>query len=190
MIDFLSQPWPWWVGGPLLGLTVPLLMILTGKQLGIALCFKPPLSILFGKYIPFFNYPWRNDLWRLFFVLGIAIGGFIGIVVLPQSSGPAISASTVADLQALGIHDFSSLLPSELFGAMASHSLPVISLLIGGGFLIGFGSRYANGCTSGHAIMGLSYFQLASLIAAVGFFIGGILMTYLILPLLLGGMLK
>jgi uncharacterized membrane protein YedE/YeeE len=53
-----------------------------------------------------------------------------------------------------------------------------------GGFLVGFGTRYAGGCTSGHAISGLSNLQFASLIATIGFFAGGLIATHLLYPLL------
>lgn len=54
-----------------------------------------------------------------------------------------------------------------------------------GGFLVGFGTAYAGGCTSGHAIAGLADRQAASLLAVCGFFAGGLTCTYLVLPLVL-----
>jgi len=63
-------------------------------------------------------------------------------------------------------------------------SLKGFLVLAFGGLMVGFGSRYAGGCTSGHAISGLSDLQIQSLIAVAGFFIGGLLMTYFVLPLI------
>ena len=48
-------------------------------------------------------------------------------------------------------------------------------LLIGGGALVGFGTRLSSGCTSGHGISGISRFSLRSIIATITFMIVGIL---------------
>jgi uncharacterized membrane protein YedE/YeeE len=53
-------------------------------------------------------------------------------------------------------------------------------LLLVGGVLIGFGTRYAGGCTSGH-VSGLSNLQIPSLKAVIGFF-GGLIMSYFYSP--------
>ena len=75
-------------------------------------------------------------------------------------------------------------LPTEIF-SMENVSQPKnILILLIGGLLVGFGARYAGGCTSGHAISGLSNLQLPSLTAVVGFFIGGLVMIHLIYPLI------
>ncbi len=190
MLEILSSFWPWYIGGPLLGLTVPALILLTGHQLGISLCFKPPLAIMFGKKIPFFNYLWQTDVWRMVFVFGIAVGGFLALHVFAASAPPDINPATVSALKELGITDFSSILPADLFGIHMASNPAVVAFLVIGGFLVGFGARYANGCTSGHAIMGISYFQIASVIAAASFFAGGLFMTHVIYPYIMESVLK
>jgi len=97
----------------------------------------------------------------------------------------ALSPATISDLETLGFSNIGeALLPPELFATENLGSLKNLGLLIIAGFLVGFGTRYAGGCTSGHAITGLSNLQIPSLIAVIGFFIGGLLMTHFILPLL------
>ena len=98
-----------------------------------------------------------------------------------------ISPETQADLVALGLVDLGGLAPAEVFSWSALTSLPGIVMILVGGFLVGFGTRYANGCTSGHAISGLASFRMASFVAVIGFFIGGLLTTHVLLPALLGG---
>jgi uncharacterized membrane protein YedE/YeeE len=78
-----------------------------------------------------------------------------------------------------------SYLPEELFSIQALMQPKVLLILSIGGFLVGFGARYAGGCTSGHAISGLSNLQLVSLYAVIGFFIGGLFMNHLLLPYIL-----
>jgi len=58
-------------------------------------------------------------------------------------------------------------------------------LIVAGGFLVGFGTRYAGGCTSGHSIMGISNLQLPSLIATCCFMIGGFIVANIFIPLIL-----
>ncbi len=188
-MEYLLAPWPWWVGGPLLGLSVPLMMYLAGKQPGLAMVFKTTCSIVSTK-LPFFNYDWKSDLWRFYFVGGIAIGGFIGGYLLGNPDPVNLNPATIADLQSLGVKDFTTIIPEDLFSLSFAFSPKGFILLLIGGFLIGFGSRYADGCTSGHAIMGLAHFQLPSLIAVIGFFAGGLFMTHVLLAPLLGWFLK
>ncbi len=134
----------------------------------------------------YLNYNWRQKgLWNLLFALGIIIGGFIAGTVLANPDPIALSAATISDLEALGISDFNGLLPAELFNWQSLGSFAGIIMIALGGFLVGFGARYAGGCTSGHAISGLSNFQKASLYATVAFFIGGLIVTHFIYPILL-----
>ncbi len=179
----------------MIGVLALALLIFTGKQFGISLSLKAmcamPLKGIF-KNNSFFNYEWRNDLWRVIFVLGIALGGFIGNVLLKNPEGPKLSEKTVTYMSSQGIQDFSTIVPADLFALSHAGSVKILLFLFVGGFLVAFGSRYANGCTSGHAIMGISYFQFASIMAAMGFFIGGLFMVHVIYPnflydFLLGG---
>lgn len=187
MIEFLSQPWPWYVSGPLIGLMVPLLLLLTGKNFGISSSLKHVCAATIPGRAAYFQYDWKKEgLWNLVFALGVLIGGFIaGTLLANPDPFIAISEATRADLAALGIEDFRGLVPSDLFSWSSLLTPSSLIALILGGFLLGFGARYAGGCTSGHAIMGLATFQKPSLIAVLGFFIGGLFVTYLILPLLL-----
>ena len=134
----------------------------------------------------FFKIDWQDQKWNLMFIAGTILGGFISAQWLTPDPTVAISANTIADLQAIGIaNPGAGYVPEEIFGADAIWSLRSLVFLIGGGFLVGFGTRYANGCTSGHAISGLSNLQYWSLIAVIGFFIGGLLMTHVLLPYLI-----
>lgn len=137
--------------------------------------------------LEFLDYDWkRAGVWNLTFVVGVALGGWLTVTYLNGPTGLiGISAATVADLRALGITDFTGLVPRDLISFSALGTLPGIVAVVVGGFLVGFGARYAGGCTSGHAISGLAALEAASLIAVVGFFIGGLFVTHVLLPLIL-----
>lgn len=185
-MDVIHEPWPWYIAGPLIGLMVPLLMLIGGKPFGISANLRHLCAATVPSGIPFFQYDWRREGgWNLLFALGILLGGFIAAsFLLPSGYSVAISDATQRDLRALGIHDLSGLVPPELIGWEALATRRGWLTLVGGGLLVGFGSRWAGGCTSGHAISGLATFQLASLIAVLGFFVGGLLMTHVLLPVL------
>ena len=111
---------------------------------------------------------------------GTIIGGFIGANLLSDSTAVAISEQTVEILNSYGVQDAGkAYLPDFLFGNNSFFEPKSLLLLTIGGFLVGFGARYAGGCTSGHAISGLSNLQLPSLLAVIGFFIGGLIMIHL-----------
>ncbi len=185
MTALLHHPWPWYVAGPLIGLFVPACLLLGNKQLGISSNLRHVCAALLPADVAFFKYDWKKTgLWNLLFLAGILAGGFIGGRLL-AGPGVAISTRTHAALAALGIHDFSGLVPRELFGWSSLLSLKGFVLVVIGGFLVGFGTAYAGGCTSGHAISGLADLQRPSLVAVIGFFAGGLIATYLILPHLL-----
>ncbi|MCA0428744.1 MAG: YeeE/YedE family protein [Bacteroidetes bacterium] len=184
MIELLKEPWPWYVSGPIIGISVPVLLLIGNKMLGISSSLRHVCSAVAPFNIQFLKYNWKAEIWNLFFVGGILIGGFIGGVLLNNGEPVAISESTVKDIKAMGIQSFEGLVPSDLFSWKNILSLKGFLVMVVGGFLIGFGSRYAGGCTSGHAIMGLSSLQLASLVAVIFFFIGGLLMTHFIAPII------
>ena len=167
---------------------VPLLLIFAGKPLGISSSLRHSCAAVLPTSLEYFKYDWKRvGLWNLVFATGMILGGFVGAYLLTApSSTIAISAQTVADLQQLGVTDFDGLVPDDFFGWSALTTLPGFLMIVVGGFLTGFGARYAGGCTSGHAIMGISNFQLPSVVAVVGFFIGGLVVTHLLLPLFLG----
>lgn len=192
MTELLAPPWPWYVAGPLIGLVVPLLLLLGGKVFGISANLRHMCAALpapEGAKPSFLRYDWKKaGLWNLTFVVGIALGAFLAVTLVGMpDAGQHVSEATRADLRALGVQDFSGLVPADFFtwGGLLS---PVgLVLIVVGGFLVGFGARWAGGCTSGHAISGLADLQLPSLVAVVAFFVGGLLVTFVVLPLLLGG---
>ena len=188
MTDFLFQPWPWYVVGPLIGLMVPALLILTGKTFGVSSSLKHACAAVFPARIAYFRYDWKaKGLWNLTFVLGILLGGWVTWTWLTADPGTyriALSSATVADLQALGIDDLTGLVPADLFSWSSLLTVPGFVAILGGGFLVGFGARYAGGCTSGHSITGIASLELKSLVATIGFFIGGLVSTFVLLPLL------
>jgi uncharacterized protein len=185
MIDFIRQPWHWSVAGLFIGLTVPLLLILGNKTFGISSNLRHICAACLPANIPFFTYNWKKEMWNLFFIAGVFIGGFIAVQVFSNPEPIQIAADTKAQLEAQGIHNFDSLMPSDLFSWTSLLTLRGFIFMVLGGFLVGFGTRYSGGCTSGHAIMGLSNLQLPSLVATISFMIGGFLMTWLGLPFLL-----
>ncbi len=185
MREILTSPWPWYVAGPLIGLLVPALLVLGNRQFGFASNLRHLCAALLPGDVAFFKYDWKNTgLWNLVFLAGTVVGGFIGGKLLAAPEVP-IAASTRDALTTLGIHDLSGLVPRELFSWSGLASLRGLILVVVGGFLVGFGTAYAGGCTSGHAISGLADLQRPSVVAVLGFFAGGLLATYLVLPLIL-----
>ena len=186
MLGVLREPWPWWLTGIAIGLMVPALLLIGNRSFGVSSNLRHLCAALCPADVAFFKYDWKRDgLWNLTFALGILIGGYIGGVLLSTPEPISIAAKTKAQLGALGVHDFAGLAPKELFNWAALMSLPGLLLIAGGGFLVGFGTSYGGGCTSGHGVSGLANFQLPSLIACIAFFVGGILATHLLLPLIL-----
>lgn len=187
MIDAVSQPWPWYVAGPLIGLVVPLLLLLGGRVFGVSENLRHACAAVLPSDIEFLNYDWKaSGTWNLVFALGTLIGGFVAVQLVPVSGVEiSISNATKSDLAALGITDYTGLVPAQLVSWSGLTTFPGLVVVILGGFLVGFGARYAGGCTSGHAISGLADLQFASLVAVIGFFIGGLIITHLFLPLLL-----
>jgi uncharacterized membrane protein YedE/YeeE len=186
MIEFLSQPWPWWVVGIVIAITM-FALLWAGNNFGVSASLRTACAAFgAGKRYEFFNFDWKRDGWNLVFILGTILGGAISATLLRSGDVVHISQQTVSDLQALGVStDPAYLVPQDIFSWDALLSLRGIVFIVVGGFLVGFGARYAGGCTSGHAISGLSNLQLPSLIAVIGFFIGGLLVTHLLLPYLL-----
>jgi uncharacterized membrane protein YedE/YeeE len=180
-IEWISQPWPWYVAGPMIGLTVPALLILGNKTFGISSSLRHVCAACVPAGIPFFTYDWKKEIWNLLFVLGTAIGGFIAMNFLANPDTIVISEATQSDLRALGITNFSDLMPLEIFNWEIVFTGKGILFFVIGGLLVGFGTRYAGGCTSGHAIMGISSLQWPSLVATIFFMLGGFFMTHVLL---------
>lgn len=185
LMDWLRRPWPWYVAGPLIGLTVPVLLILGNKRLGISSSLRHICAACVPADIRYLRYDWKKQSWNIYFVAGILIGGVIAGQWLANLSPVAISSQTVAALQGMGVQTDSGLLPLNLFNWHALAGPRGWILMILGGFMVGFGTRYAGGCTSGHGIMGLSALQWPSLVAVASFFLGGIICSYFILPYVL-----
>ncbi len=184
-MDFLYEPWPWYIAGPIIGLSVPLLLLVGNKMLGISSSLRHTCAAIAPFNINFLKYNWKSELWNMVFVLGILIGGFLaGSVFVKPDYAVAISDATVQDIAKLGVTEVKGLLPDQIFNLEFLFSVKGMLVLVLGGFMIGFGSRYAGGCTSGHAIMGISSLQWPSLVTVIFFFIGGLLMTHFILPLI------
>jgi uncharacterized protein len=181
-MGLLYQSWPWYVAGPLIGLTVPLLLLLGNKKLGISSSLRQICAASFPAQLPLLEYDWKKDRWNLFFIAGVFFGGFIGGSLLANPNPVAISQETIVYLRSFGISNSSGLMPIELFNWQTLASLKGFLLIAVGGFLVGFGTRYARGCTSGHGILGLSALQWPSLLATASFFCGGILFSKFILP--------
>lgn len=184
-MEYILQPWPWYVSGPLIAL-VMFLLLYFGRTFGMSSNLRTLCSIGgAGKNVEFFKFDWKSQRWNLVVVLGAVVGGFIAHHFLSNPINIDLSENTVNDLNTLGFENVGqSLLPPELFSWDNILTLKGISILIIGGFLVGFGTRYAGGCTSGHAITGLSSLQRPSLIAVIGFFAGGLIMIHLIYPII------
>lgn len=184
-MEILSQPWPWYVAGPLIAL-IMLLLLYFGGNFGFSSNLKTICTIAGAeKHSDFFKVNWKSQTWNLVFLLGAILGGFIAVYLLPSNDPMDLNAQTLNGLNNLGFESpENSLLPTEIFGTAGLLSFKGLAILIFGGFMVGFGARYAGGCTSGHAISGISNFQIPSLIAVVGFFIGGLLMVHVFYPLI------
>ena len=184
-MDILLQPWPWYASGPLIALVL-FLFFYFGKNFGVSSNLETLCTIAgAGKISDYFKTDWKERDWALIFLIGLIIGGYIATNYLSISSKIDLNPKTIEDLANIGFNNAgASYVPEEIFSLDAIFSLKGFLILIISGILIGFGTRYANGCTSGHAITGLSSFQLPSLIAVIGFFIGGLLMTWILFPLI------
>jgi uncharacterized membrane protein YedE/YeeE len=186
MFEFLKQPWHWSVAGVLIGLTVPLLYLIGNKPFGISSSFRHLCAACLpeSQKSPFFKYDWKKESWNLFFVFGIFLGGAIGATVLANPNPIKIAATTQSQLTQLGVTQFSQIVPTDIFSLSGLMTAKGFILIVVGGFLVGFGTRYAGGCTSGHSITGLSNFQFSSLVATICFMGGGFFVTWLVLPLI------
>ena len=184
-MEFIRQPWPWYLAGPLIGLTVPILLLLGNKSFGISSSLRHICAACIPAKIPFFHYDWKKEVWNLFFVAGILMGGILAARWLTDPAPLVIHPQLVTELKQYGITDTRHLIPADLFNWSGLLTGRGFTLMVVGGFLVGFGTRYAGGCTSGHAIMGLSTLQWPSLVATICFMVGGLAMANAILPFLL-----
>lgn len=185
MLEVLQQPWPWYVAGGLIGLIVPALLLLGNKHFGISANLRHVCAACFPAGIKFFQYDWKKEIWNLFFVGGIFAGAILVVLLIPNPDPVEINPALANELAGYGITSDGSLLPPALFSWDSLLTWRGMIMLAGGGFLVGFGSRYAGGCTSGHSIMGLSNLQWPSLVATIMFMVGGLIMANFVLPFIL-----
>ena len=185
IVQIIKQPWPWYVAGPLIGLTVPVLLLSGNKKFGISSSLRHICAVVFPSNISFFKYDWKKEIWNLFFVSGIVIGAFLAASFLSDHQPVQVDGKLTSELSGYGITNYSQLLPVDLFNWHNLVTVKGFIVMIIGGFFVGFGTRYAGGCTSGHSIMGLSNLQLPSLIATICFMAGGFIMANLIMPFIL-----
>ena len=183
-MDFLRQPWHWSIAGTLIGLTVPLLYLLGNKPFGISSSFRHLCAACIPSKIAFFDYDWKKESWNLYFALGIFLGGAVASTILANPEPFKIAASTQQQLSQLGVTQFSQIEPTDIFSFSGLLTIKGFIVIVVGGFLVGFGTRYAGGCTSGHSITGISNLQFSSLVATICFMVGGFFVTWLVLPLI------
>jgi uncharacterized membrane protein YedE/YeeE len=181
----LSHPWPWYVAGPLIGLMVPI-MVLLKRRFGISTSMRHMCAAAVPSAADWFRYDWRKQGgWNLLFVAGIFLGGVLAATFRPGGDEVAISPATRAALEDVGIRDFTGMSPVDIFAWRNLGTLAGFLSMVVGGFLVGFGARVADGCTSGHAITGMAEFKASSLVTVAGFFAGGLFITYVVLPVIL-----
>ena len=159
---------PWYVAGPLIGLIVPLLLLLREKQFGISSSYRYVLSGPF-KRVSYFNYDAKKDSWQLHFCIGLIVSGLVVTYFIPswKPEGRALEGGSTWQEIAVSVYEWKN----------------CIQFFIGG-LLVGFGARYANGCTAGHCIMGVSQWATSSLVATVSFFVGGWLASNFLIELI------
>ena len=184
MKEFLFQPWPWYIAGPVIGLIVPILLLIGNKRFGISSGLRQICAMCLPLNNQYLKYDWKKEIWNLYFIAGLLIGAIIASQFLYTSEQMDLSAKTQAELVTLGISGTEGFVPKEIFNWRSLLTLQGFIMIVVGGFLVGFGTRYANGCTSGHAIMGLSNLEWPSLVATIGFFIGGLISTHILIPLI------
>lgn len=184
-MQYLTSPWPWYISGPLIGLTVPLLLLLGNKTFGVSSSFRHVCAACIPAGIPFFKYDWKKESWNLLFSAGILLGALIVLFFLQNPNPVVIAPALSNELAGYGINDRTGLVPADLINWSSLLTIKGLIMIVGGGFLIGFGTRYAGGCTSGHSIMGMSNLQWPSLVATICFLAGGFAVANLVLPLIL-----
>ncbi len=181
-MEWIKEPWPWYVGGPLIALIMGLLLYFN-KVFGISSTMRSICSISgAGTLSEFFRYNWKAHVWNLVFAVGAIIGGFLATTFMMKDRAVVLNEKTVASLKKAGLTNIGDDYLPDIFNFTNLATTQGVIFMVIGGFMVGFGTRYAGGCTSGHAISGLSNLQLPSLIAVIGFFIGGLFVTHLIIP--------
>ena len=183
IVEIFQSPWPWWVAGPVIAF-VMFALLYFGNNFGLSANFRNLCSVMGGgRSCDLFDFDWKKQIWNLVFLAGTVLGGLIASQFLTPDESMLLSENTVIELAELGMANAGeTFLPQEVFSFESLFTLKGAIIIVVGGFLVGFGTRYAGGCTSGHAISGLSDLQPASLLAVIGFFIGGLIMTWFFVP--------
>jgi uncharacterized protein len=184
-LQWIKQPWPWYIAGPLIGLMVPALLIIGNKSFGISSTLRHFCAACFPANISFFKYDWKKEQWNLFFIAGILTGSLVVYLFFQNPAPVQMNPKLILQLKQYGISDFTGLMPSDVFSWSNLLTLKGLIIMVVGGFLVGFGTRYAGGCTSGHSIMGLSNLQWPSLVATICFMAGGFIVANFVLPFVL-----
>jgi uncharacterized membrane protein YedE/YeeE len=175
---------PWYVAGPIIGFMVPMMLMIGNRSFGVSSNLRHLCAISQPKWqnVDFFNYNWKEQTWSLMFAGGAILGGFLAGYLWANPEPVALSAAALEMFREWGASPVANeLVPDAMFAL----NPPNIVLLFIGGVFVGFGTRYANGCTSGHAITGLSTLQPESLIAVIGIFGGGAAASWLLTPFLI-----
>lgn len=180
MNDISGPALPWYIAGPIVGLMVPLALLIGNRRWGVSSSFRHLCSAVSPVKPPFLRYDWKKEAWNLFFVAGAVVGGFVTAQWIPNAAVPDINPKTVDAIRALGFESPRGLVPGEVFAFSMLATWRGFLMIVVGGFLVGFGTRYANGCTSGHAITGLAMREWPSLVATIAFFVGGLITTHVI----------
>jgi uncharacterized membrane protein YedE/YeeE len=185
MMEFITQPWPWYVAGPVIAF-VMFLLFYFGEKFGVSSNLETFCSIGgAGRFVDYFKIDWKENAWNLIFIFGAVAGGFIAANYLSPTDAVALNPQTVQDLAEIGFENAgATYLPDAIFSVESMFTLKGFAILLIAGVMVGFGARWAGGCTSGHAIVGLSNLELPSLISVIGFFAGGLIMTWILLPLI------
>lgn len=181
-LAWLHAPWPWYVSGPIIGLMVPLMLWIGNRSFGISSNLRHMCAMAQPKHVSvdFFQYDWRKHSWSLVFAAGAVLGGFLAGIVFANPEPIKLSLAALTMFSNWNVPIACGFLPPVLF----DFTWLSVSVMFVGGILVGFGTRYASGCTSGHAITGLSTLQLQSLLAVVGIFAGGLTAAHLVTPYL------
>ena len=158
--------WSGWLGGLAIGMYAVFQWLVTGNALGVSTGYGNFCSYLSRTgYFHEGEYQIANN-WRLWFLLGIPLGGFLAALTSPGEIVVSLSLGAMYD----------SVLPQVLWARGL--------VLLAGGVMIGYGARMAGGCPSGHSIAGLSMLNPPSLLASAGFFVGGIIMVQFLFRIL------
>ncbi len=184
MESIIMEPWPWYVAGPIIAVVYALLALF-GKSFGVSATLRAACAMAgAGKKVKFFDFDWHSQKWNLMFVFGGFLGGFIAHQFMtPETYTMDLAESTRASLDQLNLTSYAEgMIPWEIFNWDTVFTWRGLFIFVGSGLFIGFGTRWAGGCTSGHAISGLANLQLPSLIAVIGFFIGGMFVTFFVVP--------